>query len=116
MSSSIRSSLFSAVDPGTIGELAARFGEPAQAVSQGLESSTATLLAGLANKAGDSMWMSQLLKLVSQAPANVNVSDLTGAVTDPSRASPALSRVWRQSIVNRRCGWTVSGPAPGRCI
>jgi outer membrane protein OmpA-like peptidoglycan-associated protein len=79
------------VDPRTIGELASRFGEPAQAVSQGLESSTAALLAGLANKVGDSTWMSQLLKLVSQAPPNVNVSDLTSAVTDPSRASPATS-------------------------
>lgn len=68
MPSSVFSSLFSTFDPRTIGEIASRFGEPKQAISQGLESSTACLLGGLANKAGDSTWMSQLFKLVSQAP------------------------------------------------
>src|SRR5580765_5508506 len=91
MPSSIFSSLFSTFDSRSIGDIASRFGEPKQAVSQGLESSTACLLAGLANKAGDSTWMSQLFDLVSHAPANVNVSDVTGAVTDPSRASSAIS-------------------------
>jgi OOP family OmpA-OmpF porin len=55
-----------------------------RAVSQGLESATACLLGGMANTAVDSTWMSQLFNLVSQAPSNVNVSDLTGAVADPS--------------------------------
>ena len=91
MPSSIFSSLFSTFDPRTIGEIASRFGEPREAVSQGLESSTACLLGGLANKAGDSTWMSQLFKLVSDAPANVNASDLTSAVADPSRASSATT-------------------------
>jgi OmpA-OmpF porin, OOP family len=89
--SSIFSSLFSTFDSRSIGDIASRFGEPKQAVSQGLESSTACLLAGLANKAGDSTWISELFKLVSQAPPDVNVSAVTGAVTDPSRASSASS-------------------------
>jgi hypothetical protein len=46
MPSSIFSSLFSTFDPRTIGEMASRFGEPKEAVSQGLESSTACLLGG----------------------------------------------------------------------
>jgi outer membrane protein OmpA-like peptidoglycan-associated protein len=91
MPSSILSSLFSTFDSRTIGEIASRFGEPKEAVSQGLESSTACLLGGLANKAGDSTCMSQLFKLVSQAPSNVNASDLTSAITDPSHASSATS-------------------------
>ena len=91
MPSSIFSSLFSTFDSRSIGDIASRFGEPKQAVSQGLESSTACLLAGLANKAGDSTWISELFKLVSQAPPDVNVSAVTGAVTDPSRASSASS-------------------------
>ena len=91
MPSSMFSSLFSTFDSRTIGEIASRFGEPREAVSQGLESSTACLLGGLANKAGDSTWMSQLFKLVSQAPSNVNASDLTSAITDPSHASSATS-------------------------
>src|SRR5580693_4339273 len=91
MPSSIFSSLFSTFDSRTIGEIASRFGESKAAVSQGLESSTACLLGGLANKAGDSNWMSQLFKLVSQAPSNVNASDLTSAIADPSRVSSATS-------------------------
>jgi len=91
MPSSIFSSLFSTFDSRTIGEIASRFGESKEAISQGLESSSACLLGGLANKAGDSSWMSQLFKLVSQAPSTVNASDLTSAVTDPSRASSTAS-------------------------
>jgi OOP family OmpA-OmpF porin len=91
MPSSIFSSLFSTLDTRTIGEIASRFGQPKEAVSQGFESSTACLLSGLANKAGDSTWMSQLFKLVSNAPSNVNVSDLTNAVADPGRASSVTS-------------------------
>jgi OOP family OmpA-OmpF porin len=91
MPSSIFSSLFSTFDSRTIGEMASRFGQPKEAVAQGLESSTACLLSGLANKAGDSTWMSQLFKLVSNAPSNVDVSDLTSAVADPVRASSATS-------------------------
>jgi len=91
MPSSIFSSLFSTFDSRTIGEIASRFGEPKEAVSQGLESSTACLLGGLANRAGDSTWMNQLFKLVSQATSSVNASDLTNAVTDPGRASSATS-------------------------
>jgi OOP family OmpA-OmpF porin len=91
MSSSIFSWLFSTFDPRAISEIASSFAEPREAVSQGLESSTACLLGGLANKASDSTWMSQLFKLVSDAPANVNASDLWSAVTDPGRASSAAT-------------------------
>jgi len=91
MPSSIMSSLLNTFDSRSISEIASRFGAPKEAVSQGLESSTACVLGGLAHKAGDSTWMSQLFKLVSQAPSNMNVSDLTAAVGDPSRASYAAS-------------------------
>jgi len=91
MPSSIFSSLLSTFDARAIGEIASRVGESRESVSQSLESSTACLLAGLANKAGDSTWLSQLFNLVSQAPSNVNLSELTSAVKDPSRASYAAS-------------------------
>ena len=91
MPSSVFSSLFSTFNGRTIGELASQFDQPAQRVSACLESSTACLLAGLANKANDSTWTKQLFKLVSEAPSNVNVGDLASAVTDPGRASSAIS-------------------------
>jgi OOP family OmpA-OmpF porin len=91
MPSSIFSSLFNIFDSSSIGNIASHFGESKQVVSQGLESSTASLLYGLASKAGDSSWMSQLFNLVSQAPANVNASDVASAVANPSHASLATS-------------------------
>ena len=91
MPSSIFSSLFSTFDARSIGEIASRFGQPKEALVQGVESSTACLLGGLANKANDSTWMSQLFKLVSEAPASANISDLLEAVTNPRGASYATS-------------------------
>jgi OmpA-OmpF porin, OOP family len=91
MSSSTTSSLLSTFDSRSIGEIASRFGQSEEAVAEGLESSMACLLGALGNKAGDTTFMSGLFKLVSQAPSNINVSDLMGAVTDPSRASSATS-------------------------
>ena len=91
MPSSMVSSLLSTFDSRSIGEIASRFGQPKEAISQGLESSSACILGALANKAGDSTCLSELFKLVSQAPSNVNMFDLMGAVTDPNRASSATS-------------------------
>jgi OOP family OmpA-OmpF porin len=91
MPSSTVSSLLSTFDSRSISEIASRFGQPKEAISQGMESSSACLLGALANKAGDSTWMNELFKLVSQAPSNVSGSDLMGAVTDPSGASYATS-------------------------
>lgn len=91
MPSSIVSSLLSTFDSRSISEIALRFGQPKEAVSKSLESSTACLLESLANKAGDSTSMSELFTLVSQAPSHVNMSDLMGAVTDPTRASSTTS-------------------------
>jgi len=91
MPSSMVSSLLSTFDSRSIGEIASRFGQPKEAVSQGLESSTACLLGALANKAEDSTSLSQLFKLVSQAPSSVNMSDLMGVVTDPNHTSFATS-------------------------
>jgi outer membrane protein OmpA-like peptidoglycan-associated protein len=90
MSSSILSSLFSTFDSRSVGEIASRLGENPLAVSQGLETSTAALIGGLANKAGDSSWMGQLFKLVSQAPSNVNVSDVAASVTGSGQAASPL--------------------------
>ena len=90
MPGSVFSSLVSTVDSRSVGDIASRFGAPERAVSQGMEMSSATLLTGLANKAGDSGWMNRLFQLVSQAPSNVNVSDMTSAALDPSRAPSGM--------------------------
>jgi outer membrane protein OmpA-like peptidoglycan-associated protein len=79
------------LDSRRIGEIASNLDEPPQAVTTGMESLTASMLAGMANKAGDSSWMNLLHKLVSQAPSNVNVADLASAATSSTRPSPATS-------------------------
>ena len=91
MPSSIVSSLLSTFDSRRYRRDRITFWSTEGGRIQSLESSTACLLGALANKAGDSTSMSELFKLVSQAPSNVNASDLMGAVTDPSRASSATS-------------------------
>ncbi len=95
MPSSIASSLLSTFDSRSISEIASRCGQPKEAVVKGLESSTACLLAALANKAADTTWMNGLFTLVSQAPSNVGASDVIGAVADPIRASSATSSLLR---------------------
>jgi outer membrane protein OmpA-like peptidoglycan-associated protein len=87
------SSLFNLLDSSSINEIAARLGEPAQAISRGLESSTASLISGLAGRATDSNSMNQIFRLISQAPSDVNVSHLTTAVTGADRASAATSSI-----------------------
>jgi hypothetical protein len=86
MSSSAISSLFRALDARAIGDVASQLGAPEDAVSKAWETSNATLLGALANKAEDSGWMNRLFDLVSRAPARVNVSDVASAAMDPSRA------------------------------
>ena len=95
MPSSIASSLLSTFDSRSISEIASRCGQPKEAVVKGLESSTACLVAALANKAADTTWMNGLFTLVSQAPSNVGASDVIGAVADPIRASSATSSLLR---------------------
>jgi len=92
MPSPILSSLLGdTLDARTIDRIASHFGQPKDAVSKGLESSAACLVAGLANKAEDSAWMRQLFTLVSNIPSTVDTSQLTSAVTDPGSASFATS-------------------------
>lgn len=91
MSSSTFSSLLSALDSRSIAEIASRLGAPQQTISKGLEISTAALSGGLASKAEDATWMSQLFNLVSHAPSHVNVLEIASAVIDPSRVSSATT-------------------------
>jgi OmpA-OmpF porin, OOP family len=91
MTSSIVSSLLSTLDSQAVREIAAHLGESPQAVSMGLESSTASLIGALANKTDDSKFLNQVFNFVSQAPANVNISEFAKTMTDPSRASSTTS-------------------------
>jgi outer membrane protein OmpA-like peptidoglycan-associated protein len=87
MSASVFSSLFNLLDSSSINEIAGRLGEPGQAVSRGLESSTASLISSLAGRSSDPNSMSQIFDLVTHAPSGINVSNLASAVTGEASAS-----------------------------
>ena len=87
MSASVFSSLFNLLDSSSINEIAGRLAEPGQAVSRGLESSTASLISSLAERSSDPNSMSQIFDLVTHAPSEINVSKLASAVTGEASAS-----------------------------
>jgi outer membrane protein OmpA-like peptidoglycan-associated protein len=91
MTSSLLYSLFNLLDSSSINEIASRLAEPGHAVSRGLESATAALISSLAERSSDHTSMSQMFRLVNEAPSDVNVSNIARAVTDSGEVSPATS-------------------------
>jgi OmpA-OmpF porin, OOP family len=91
MAASVFSSLFNLLDSSSINEIAGRLGESGQAVSRGLESSTASLISSLAGRSSDSNSMSRIFELVTHAPSEVNISKLASAVTGSGEASAFTS-------------------------
>ncbi len=91
MAASVFSSLFSLLDSSSINEIAGRLGEPGQAVSRGLESSTASLISSLAGRSSDPNTMIQIFDLVTHVPSDVNVSNLASAVTGSGETSASTS-------------------------
>ena len=91
MATSVLSSIFNLLDSKNISDIASRLGEPEHAVSQGLETATASLMNSLAGRAGDPTAMSQIFRLISQAPPDVSVSNLAGAVSGAGGASSATT-------------------------
>src|SRR5579862_1670412 len=97
MAASVFSSLYNLLDSCSINEIAGRLGEPGQAVSRSLESSTASLISCLAARSSDPHSMSQIFDLVTHAPTEINVSNLTSAVLSSGEASAFTSSL-RQEI------------------
>ena len=87
MATSVFSSLFNMLDSSNINEIASRLAEPGQAVARGLEGSTASLISCLAGRAGDPASMNHIFRLAAEAPSDLNVSNLAGAVTGSGGAS-----------------------------
>ncbi|HLH42678.1 MAG TPA: OmpA family protein [Bryobacteraceae bacterium] len=87
----VLSSLFNLLDSTSVNNIASRLGEPGHAVTRGLESTTASLVGGLAARSGDPTSMSQMFGMMSQAPADVNVGNLIGSVLGSGGMSSATS-------------------------
>lgn len=91
MATSVFSSLFSLLDFISINDIASGLREPGYAVSRGMESSTATLISGLADRSSDPNSMGQIFRLISQAPSEVNVSNVVSAALGSGGVSEATS-------------------------
>jgi OOP family OmpA-OmpF porin len=93
MATSVFSTMVGLLDTRSIDDIATRLGESREAVSSGIQSSAASLIDGLAHRSGDSNWMGQIFSLVSQAPKDLNIPNLTSAVTNPTGTSTPASSV-----------------------
>ena len=92
--SSMLDGLMSAFRSQGLGELAARLGQPESAVSQGFESTAATMLSALGSKVSDTSAMKQIFDLASSAPqdegALSNISGLLGGGTGATATLASL--------------------------
>jgi hypothetical protein len=93
MGTSVVFSFLNLVDSSSIHAIARRLGEPGEAVSRGLESATASLINRLAAQSSDPTAKSRIFRLISEAPPDVNVSNLTGAAAGSGEASSATAFV-----------------------
>jgi OOP family OmpA-OmpF porin len=89
MPDSIFTSLQNMLDDHIVGEVAHSLGQPEQSVSRGLESSIATVLGGLANKAGDTGALQKLLDFVPHTQGGTSFSQLAGSIANPG--SPLMA-------------------------
>jgi hypothetical protein len=87
MENSLFSSLLGMLDQPSIGGIAGSLGVSEHSVSQGLKSSIAAVLGGMASKSGDPSALRNILDLASAASGDL--SQISHAVTDPN--SPLIS-------------------------
>ena len=88
MAESLLSSLLQTLDTHSISQIASHVGESESSVSRGLESSTATVLAGMAAKSQDPGALRRVLDLLPSNLGDVSWSHLVSALT--STASPVI--------------------------
>ena len=105
---SIFASLLNTVDRRGIDTVAHALGQPEQAVSRGMETSIAGLLAGLATKSSDPNALQRILDIVPSSAGAVSWSQIAGALGDPNsslmtagkRLLPALFGTRQDTITN----------------
>lgn len=89
MADSMFASLLNMLDERTVSDVAHALGQPEQSVSQGMESSIATLLSGLASKSNDPGSLRKILDTVPGTDGPVSWSQMLRAFADS--ASPLMA-------------------------
>ena len=85
MASSMMDSILAMVTPDMQQAIASRLGESVQTVQSGLSATTAATLGGLAAKAGDSGFLSQIMNLAASA----NTQNVLGSLTTTASGTPS---------------------------
>lgn len=86
---SLLTDLLNTLDTRSLGEMASSLGESNKSVSDGLRSTIATLLGGIASKSGNPNLLRHVLDLAPPVTGGVSWSNAAGAIADPN--SPAMS-------------------------
>jgi OmpA-OmpF porin, OOP family len=89
MADSLLASLYGMLDPRNLGGIAGSLGASEQSVMQGLKSSMATVLGGMAAKSEDPGMLRSLLDLGPSAAADTTLTQAARAAADPN--SPLIS-------------------------
>src|SRR5215469_676818 len=89
MAESLLTSLLQTLDTHSISQIASHVGESESSVSRGLESSTATVLAGMAAKSQDPGALRRVLDLLPGNLGDISWSNLAGALS--STAAPIIA-------------------------
>ncbi len=91
--------LSSALQPSVLENVAGQLGERKEAVSRGIELSTAALLGGLSRKSDDPDTMREVIDLAVKTPANAVASGVTaGQLTNPDSSYLASSKRFLSSL------------------
>lgn len=91
MAASIFDNLGQLINQGFGSNIAKRLGEPEQNVSRGLQAGSTSILAGIANKTGDSGAMKQVFDLISSPAADVRSIDDPAAFVEGIQSGGGMS-------------------------
>lgn len=89
MADSLFDSLLGMIDTHSVGRIAGSLGAPEESVSQGLKSSIAAVLGGMASKAEDPGTLRGILDIAPSALGDVNLSEIVQGASNPN--SPLIA-------------------------
>jgi outer membrane protein OmpA-like peptidoglycan-associated protein len=101
MSNTLLSSLSSTLKLSTREEIARTLGESEQAVSRGLELSTAAIFDGLNRQTGQSDAMRQVIDLASKAPSDIGSALTAGQLTNPNSSLISSGKRFLSSLFGK---------------
>jgi len=110
---SLLTDLFSTLDTHSLGEMAGALGESDKSVSNGVRSSIATLLGGMASKSTNPHVLREAVHLAEQATEGVSWSNATRAIAEPGFPAMSLGGRVLATLFGESAGRVTSALAAG---